>query len=99
MLHPLFLVLLAAFCDLHFTLATKAPGYRTDLGITINPITTFGDYPKFVVYTSVVEYSFDTSRFTDRDIAGLAQQGKQHFSKELFFFCPSHTDNKKHGRR
>jgi hypothetical protein len=39
-------------------------------------ITTSGNWPKNIVYTSVVEYKDDVSQFSDAQLAGLVQQGK-----------------------
>jgi hypothetical protein len=62
--------LLQFYCFFTFILycvAVRLPNYSTDLGITLNEIT---------VYTSLVEYEDDVSKFTDEQLVGLARQGE-----------------------
>jgi hypothetical protein len=72
--------LLQFFCFITFIVycvAVRLPNYSTDLGITLNEITkTDGPIAECIVYTSLVEYEDDVSKFTDAHIGGLARQGE-----------------------
>jgi hypothetical protein len=60
-----------------YCVAVRLPNYSTDLGITLNEITkTDGPIAECIVYTSLVEYEDDVSKFTDAQIGGLARQGE-----------------------
>ncbi|KAF2116939.1 hypothetical protein BDV96DRAFT_645338 [Lophiotrema nucula] len=71
-----FLQLLVLFvCWQHASLAVPASGYSTDLHIDLNPVNDpTSDKQNMIVYTSVVDYDFQTSEFTDNQIAGIAEQ-------------------------
>ncbi|KAF2735137.1 hypothetical protein EJ04DRAFT_220632 [Polyplosphaeria fusca] len=75
-------VLLFLFQSLFFyhVAAITAPGYTTSLNVHADELKTKETLPKHIVYTSVVEYDFDVSEFSDEELAGLGRQAWDEMS-------------------